>query len=380
MKHTTTFLLSVLACCSHGANVYVFSSQDNTTDAQVASTLAQNGHTAFIGVPYHQFDGSQSLAGYNVVYFQSNFNWGWGDMPGPGQAALRNFVTHGGSLVTCEWTGWKMAALSFQALRPLMPVNFDGAYSGTQTETFTLDVPHPIMNSGLPSTFMMNLYSYAGTITNFQTAKPGATIFYRTMESGDFVGLAGWEYGRGRVCSFATTNGPTQLLGDGGRLLGNALHWAVARNTATPSSVETVVGEEFAGNANSLLVAGDEDYYSAFNSPDNLECSVVMGGTLSGSPIRLWFTTHSRSTRPGLSVATYFYDFPAGTYRFGGGQVASTSTENVTARAPNPAGRFRGGAGQTSAKVQWLPINDEDPAQDGWLHEIDLATWAFETY
>src|SRR5262245_30139217 len=99
--------LAVLGSGAHAANVYILSSGDPLVDAAVQATLQAGGHTSTLGVPYTAFDGTQSLAGFQAVYFQANANWTGGDMPAAGQTLLLNFVNGGGGLVTCEWVLWK---------------------------------------------------------------------------------------------------------------------------------------------------------------------------------------------------------------------------------------------------------------------------------
>src|ERR1051326_7345540 len=104
---------------AHAANIYILSSGDANLDAATLASLQAHGHTGTIGVPYSSFDGTQSLAGYQAVYFQANVNWAGTDMPAPGQNLLASFLSAGGGLVTCEWVIWKVGAqLELQTLAP----------------------------------------------------------------------------------------------------------------------------------------------------------------------------------------------------------------------------------------------------------------------
>ncbi|HMS53923.1 MAG TPA: hypothetical protein PKA27_00855 [Fimbriimonadaceae bacterium] len=364
---------------SHAAHIYVMSSQDAATDNATMSMLSVYGHTGTLGSSFNVFDGTESLAGYDAVYFIANYNWAWGDMPNTGQEAIRQYVANGGGLVTAEWVGWKVAVGQFQILNEVLPITNFGSFGYSLTETFTRDESHPKINNLLPNSFSMNLTSYAGTTSYFTGAKPGATSFYRMSDPATSIGLAGWSYGMGRVASFATTNGPDQIVGAGGRLLSNVFEWATLKQNAQPFAIITTEGEEFAGDANSVLGLYDDDAYASFNSPSTLQCSIIMGGVLTTIPTQLTFSAITRATRPGLAVGVAFWDYTAGVYRFAEGQVAATSFTNVVADAPQNVARFRDGAGTTAVRMSWLPINDEDPAQDGWLHEIDFAGWTYET-
>src|SRR5437016_5146878 len=106
-----------------GANVYVMSSGDPATDSAAVTALTSRGHTATVGVAYWQFDGSQSLAGFQTVYMQANANWTSPDMPAAGQGTLAAWVTDGGRLVTSEWVLWKAAIQgNYVQLAPMFPV------------------------------------------------------------------------------------------------------------------------------------------------------------------------------------------------------------------------------------------------------------------
>src|SRR5436190_8947991 len=58
-----------------GANVYMLSSGDATTDNAAVAALTAHGHTVTIGLPYTAFDGTADLSAFQTVYLQCNANW-----------------------------------------------------------------------------------------------------------------------------------------------------------------------------------------------------------------------------------------------------------------------------------------------------------------
>ncbi|HUQ92216.1 MAG TPA: hypothetical protein VM120_11095 [Bryobacteraceae bacterium] len=232
-------MLSLLFCCSlltQAANIFVMSSGRSTSDAELRRALESFGHSVTLGVPFDRFDGTQNLAGVDVVYLQVNYNWiGSGFlvaiMPFAGQAALVNFVNRGGGLVTTEWLLWLTADWGhfFSGLDSILPVypSLDWDTQSTAV-TFTRNVADEDLNAGLPASFGVPLDNIDGTRTliSLGATRAGASAFY-TMDGG-FIALAGWNAGGGRVLSFATLNGEAQLRDAGfRRLLGNAINWAV---------------------------------------------------------------------------------------------------------------------------------------------------------
>ncbi len=255
MKRLNTLMLGSLlaiACYARAENIYVMSSGNAATDNAVVATLQAYGHNVTLGVQYTQFDGSQSLAGIDVVYLQANYNWAAGDMPTAGQTALLNFINNGGGLVTCEWVIYLTAGGRFATLNPAFPVVPTSSYNSNSTATFVQVTPDPILNAGLPTSSSFPLNNYAGTESNFGSVRTGAIVFYDSTVGTPHRGLVGWDYGNGRVLMFSTTNGPSQLADSNfGRLFSNAMRWAAT----SPCRLEgDVNGDGVVDDADLLIV------------------------------------------------------------------------------------------------------------------------------
>jgi hypothetical protein len=222
------FLLALLAQnqTAHAADVYVTSSGNAAADGALETILEGLGHNVTIGVSYLDFNGTQSLAGIDTVYLQTNYNWNQapGDMPDAGQTALVNFVTSGGGLVTNEWTIWKTAAQdNFNILQSVFPVVPTVPFNGAATTTLSLVTADPVLNAGLPNSFDVPLESISGTETFFTSLQPGATVYYNSSNSGA-PGLVGGTFGAGSVLQFSTVNAQGQVADPNfARLLSNSL-------------------------------------------------------------------------------------------------------------------------------------------------------------
>ncbi len=214
-------------------SVYVFSSGDPTEDSKVQSVLEARfgASNVTVGVQYGQFDGTQSLSSYGAVLLLANYNYGsgggTGDMPAAGQNALLDYVKAGHGLVTGEWTIYKTISTAFGTLRDAFPATSpNGAFSTDSSTTYTkVNAPDQV-SQGLLDSFTFNISPISGGTESQLAAKPGAITFYSTSYGGG-VGLAGWDYGTGRVASFSTLIGLTELDDSNyQQLLDNTLEWA----------------------------------------------------------------------------------------------------------------------------------------------------------
>ena len=217
-----------LAATASASNVLVLSSGNSALDALVKSTLESKGHAATIGPQYTDFTSAQSLAGYDVVYFQANANHLAGDMPTSGQTTLKAWISAGGGLVTTEWVNNVAGAGLLQSISGTFAVTPTIHHRNEPVANYSQVTANPVINAGLPSTVALQLTSYEGTEGRL-VPKAGATTFYTTQAfvEGPGAGLVGGTYGAGRVIHLSTTCGPAQLNSLMGQtLLGNAVTWA----------------------------------------------------------------------------------------------------------------------------------------------------------
>lgn len=159
---------------------------------------------------------------------------------------------------------------------------------------------------------------------------------------------------------------------DGARLMGNALNFARAWHWYVPDAYTVDSGEEFGGDLQSL-VASDDNALQMFNDATTLMAQVSMainGGFANPSAMRVMAETSV--ARPGLSEAILMEDHVNGGYDVLLGRVATTSDTLATVDLTTTAATYVSSSGVMNGRVMWMPINDEDPSQDGWLHSVDM--------
>ena len=143
-----------------------------------------------------------------------------------------------------------------------------------------------------------------------------------------------------------------------------------------PDWYQIYQGELFDGDLSSVLTS-DNVRLQMFNSATSLACEVWFrtdAGIDNGD--QLYVYVESRVARPGLAEQVYVWNWDTTTWVIAGGRVAPTSD---TAWYPlfggvNP-GLYTSSDGRIYHRMIWQPINDEDPAQDGWLHSIDQTRY-----
>lgn len=142
------------------------------------------------------------------------------------------------------------------------------------------------------------------------------------------------------------------------------------------ASLTVTEGSEFSGNLASIMES-DDDRYEVFNDEVTLAAKVVLGSQSPVAiPASLEFELEASAARPGLAQTIGFRNYSTNQVNVVSGIVATLQdsvsevmiTSNVT-RFINQSTRAM------EATLAWAPINDEDPAQDGWLHSTDRAIW-----
>ena len=146
--------------------------------------------------------------------------------------------------------------------------------------------------------------------------------------------------------------------------------------TVHATSYTVVDGFEFSGALPDLRTS-DDSYLVVYNG-DDLGAVVDFGTSAPQTGLgKVQFEFEGAASRPGLSIGLSLYNFGSGSY-----QVLSGSPAPITDTA-RVVGVISGGAVYIDpatramiGRVEWHPINDEDPSQDGWAHQIDVARWS----
>lgn len=135
-------------------------------------------------------------------------------------------------------------------------------------------------------------------------------------------------------------------------------------------------GEEFAGTWQDVCAA-DSNYYSLFNDPTNMTTDVVFHSTgWSDQNSDVYCYPIYRVGRPGLQAQLYYWNSSNSTWAIAAGSVASQTPAYLLGYRQGE--QFISTGGDIWPRFVTSPINDEDPAQDGWLTEIDwLNVWVY---
>ena len=138
----------------------------------------------------------------------------------------------------------------------------------------------------------------------------------------------------------------------------------------------TTIGFEFAGGLTEILTSNNA-YYEAFNDDVSLICQVEVQSNSApavGTSGNVTFNWETRVGRPGLIQTVSMYRHTTGLYvDVAGGAAPTVDTAGTFAMTVAPQNFVSGG--NVRARITWQPVNDEDAANDGWLHSVDLATW-----
>ncbi|HMS56472.1 MAG TPA: hypothetical protein PKA27_13830 [Fimbriimonadaceae bacterium] len=140
----------------------------------------------------------------------------------------------------------------------------------------------------------------------------------------------------------------------------------------SPMEIEVVEGEVFEGDVVSLH-AIDGDRLSLFNDPNSLAAKVTIYSnkhSLSGTSVTIDMV--SSVSRPGLAYAVGIRNNLTGLFNFAMGGTATVSELRSTTTLSST--NYVDAIGAVTLNVGWAPINDEDAAQDGWLHTLEFVS------
>lgn len=150
----------------------------------------------------------------------------------------------------------------------------------------------------------------------------------------------------------------------------------LTQGTITDMDTITVVeGDDLGGGDLNLINASDDNRYSALSDALSLRATVELSGVLGGVPANsLGLRLESSVARLGLAYEVRFKNVSSNAFVLITGGTATGTDSTITATSNTPA-TFVSGTNRATARVTWQPINDEDPALDGWEHAVDLAKW-----
>lgn len=144
-----------------------------------------------------------------------------------------------------------------------------------------------------------------------------------------------------------------------------------------PGTIATIVGTELSGDINSVC-ASDNDRYSAFADEFSLVCTMQATATMPNrNPGTVVVRTETSVLRLGIQEQLELFNNNTNLWQNVNGRVATATDSTVTVtRTVNANHYVNSGSGAISARITFAPINDEDPAQDGYEHLLDAITFS----
>ncbi len=187
--------------------------------------------------------------------------------------------------------------------------------------------------------------------------------------------------GGGRIALYANVNtfnfGGAQVSGGAGN---NGAQWGqpgtiFAGNPVLPTGYTVTEGEEFLGDLASLFQV-DGDMLSMFNDPSSLGATIEVSGISPvASPQLMGLSLTTTVDRPGLAQTSEVFKYSTQVWEIFSGNVALPAGLKVGTCFSTTANNYVGSGLELKMRVRWIPINDEDPTQDGWLHSVDQVQW-----
>ena len=139
-----------------------------------------------------------------------------------------------------------------------------------------------------------------------------------------------------------------------------------------PGSYVLLSGVDFAGGIGDVCTSNNV-YHRFLSDESNLETDLwyTFPGLVDGGQYIYWYL-ETASNRLGLTQVVYLWNSDNGSWVQVDGRVAPISDTFIGngAYAGNP---YITSAGNAYMRVRTLPTNDEDPALDGWVLNVDYA-------
>lgn len=141
-----------------------------------------------------------------------------------------------------------------------------------------------------------------------------------------------------------------------------------------PASYNVVEGFEIGGDLASLG-ASDDNKLVVF--PDDVSLRSVLDitsqATNNTGSTDITVTAEHSVGRPGLTIEGSLKNFSTGNFNVFFSGLAPTSDFVNTVISSNP--NYISNTGEIVVRFAWGPVNDEDPASDGWPHSVDYVSY-----
>lgn len=153
------------------------------------------------------------------------------------------------------------------------------------------------------------------------------------------------------------------------------LHEHPGWTIVNPHAYTITEGSEFTGGLSTFSMS-DDARFAVFNDENTLTASAEVIGLAASSAVTSYSLNVETSVgRPGLAQQLLVYNYSTQSFQSVDGVVAPIVDSVRTITMTSSVASYVSGNREVKAKLIWNPINDEDPAQDGWLHSIDELSW-----
>jgi hypothetical protein len=145
-----------------------------------------------------------------------------------------------------------------------------------------------------------------------------------------------------------------------------------------PYSATVEDGYHFSGDLVSLM-NDDGNYFSILPEESAGQGQIYFYGQTSAffNPSSLEMKAVFKTQRPGQLYNWLAMNYDTGFWTAIGGGNALMADQTVQHIVPavNTPSKYIDNYGFMKMRLQWSPVNDEDPSQDGWLDQVDEVTW-----
>lgn len=226
------------------------------------------------------------------------------------------------------------------------------------------------------------LWSYTGTSENLEAPSVGhdGTIYFCDRSGILWAvnpnGTLKWQKSTG-----GESRGPLTIGADGRLYVpsmgapGGLFVYRQDPAEVDPTSIQVLAGSILSGGVPDLLTSDNQKVRFLNNGPDLLADVLIKTTSPIIGAAKLTYSFEGSVEVPGLVQQLYLYNYGAGRYDSIDGRIAPVADLTLTVEMTANASQYIKSNGEMIARVKWSSINDADPAQDGWYHEIDRVHW-----
>lgn len=139
-----------------------------------------------------------------------------------------------------------------------------------------------------------------------------------------------------------------------------------------PNFSQVMQGEELNGNLTKVCDS-DNQYFDFLSAETQVTEVRFRAGGGADHPQYLYTYFEAQSARSGLSQQLHLFNYNTGQWDLKDGRSAPIADLPIQITESINADNYIDSTGTMSVKVKTLPINDEDPSQDGWVLRVDRA-------